>query len=45
VKKSNGDTLEYQKILEEAIRPALNDIVCVWQGEQELQQQQQQQSN
>jgi serine/threonine protein kinase len=45
VKKSNGDTLEYQKILEEAIRPALNDIVCVWQGEQELQQQQQQQQS
>ncbi|KAI5434909.1 CBL-interacting serine/threonine-protein kinase 10, variant 2 [Lathyrus oleraceus] len=33
VKKSNGDTLEYQKILNEKIRPALQDIVWVWQGE------------
>lgn len=46
VKKSNGDTLEYQQMLTENIRPALKDIVWVWQGEQqqqlpELQQQQQ----
>ncbi|XP_058747975.1 CBL-interacting serine/threonine-protein kinase 10-like [Vicia villosa] len=33
VKKSNGDTLEYQKILNEKIRPALQDIVWVWQDE------------
>ncbi|CAL5189791.1 unnamed protein product [Lathyrus oleraceus] len=33
VKKSNGDTLEYQKILNEKIRPSLQDIVWVWQGE------------
>ncbi|WJX58446.1 CBL-interacting serine/threonine-protein kinase 10 [Trifolium repens] len=33
VKKSNGDTLEYQKILNDDIRPALQDIVWVWQGE------------
>jgi len=47
VKKSNGDTLEYQQMLRENIRPALKDIVWVWQGEQqqqlpELQLQQQQ---
>lgn len=40
MKKSNGDTLEYQKILEEDIRPALQDIVWVWRGEHEQQQQQ-----
>ena len=33
LKKSSGDTLEYQKILED-LRPALKDIVGVWQGEQ-----------
>ncbi|KAL2317382.1 hypothetical protein Fmac_031258 [Flemingia macrophylla] len=49
VKKSNGDTLEYEKILKEDIRPALKDIVWVWQGDQQeqlqqLEQQQQQQS-
>jgi len=48
VKKSNGDTLEYQKILNDNIRPALQDIVWVWQGEvqeqpQQLEQQQQSQ--
>ncbi|KAK7311166.1 hypothetical protein RJT34_09121 [Clitoria ternatea] len=37
MKKSYGDTLEYQKILNEDIRPALKDIVCVWQGEQQQQ--------
>ncbi|XP_061364846.1 CBL-interacting serine/threonine-protein kinase 10-like [Gastrolobium bilobum] len=37
VKKSNGDTLEYQKILKEDIRPALQDIVWVWQSDQQLQ--------
>ncbi|OAY24140.1 CBL-interacting serine/threonine-protein kinase 10 [Manihot esculenta] len=43
VKKSNGDTMEYQKILKEDIKPALQDIVSAWQGEQLLQPQQQQQ--
>lgn len=50
MKKSNGDTLEYKKLLKDDIRPALQDIVWVWQGEQqqplqqqlELQQQQDQ---
>jgi hypothetical protein len=41
LKKTNGDTLEYQKMLNEDIRPALKDIVWLWQGEQEQQQQQQ----
>ncbi|KAK7385614.1 hypothetical protein VNO78_31346 [Psophocarpus tetragonolobus] len=50
VKKSNGDTLEYDKILKEDIRPALKDIVWVWQGDQQeqsqqLEQQQQQDSH
>ncbi|EEF41553.1 CBL-interacting protein kinase 2 [Ricinus communis] len=43
VKKSGGDTLEYLHILEEGLRPALKDIVWVWQGEQQQQQQQEQQ--
>ncbi|GKV04363.1 hypothetical protein SLEP1_g16523 [Rubroshorea leprosula] len=33
VKKSNGDTLEYQKVMKEDIRPALKDIVWSWQVE------------
>ncbi|KAE8702909.1 CBL-interacting protein kinase 5 [Hibiscus syriacus] len=33
VKKSNGDTLEYQKVMKQDIRPALSDIVWAWQGE------------
>uniref|UniRef100_A0A2P2J9M3 non-specific serine/threonine protein kinase n=1 Tax=Rhizophora mucronata TaxID=61149 RepID=A0A2P2J9M3_RHIMU len=37
IKKSNGDSLEYQKMLNEDIRPALQDIVWVWQGQQEQQ--------
>ncbi|KAG7534706.1 Protein kinase domain [Arabidopsis thaliana x Arabidopsis arenosa] len=50
VKKSNGDTLEYQKLVAEDLRPALSDIVWVWQDEkdepasqQETEQQEQQQ--
>ena len=34
LKKSNGDTVEYQKLLKHGIRPALKDIVWTWQGEQ-----------
>ncbi|XP_050218026.1 CBL-interacting serine/threonine-protein kinase 10 [Mercurialis annua] len=37
VRKCNGDSLEYQKILKEDIQPALNDIVLVWQGDQQHQ--------
>ncbi|KAG1338127.1 CBL-interacting protein kinase 18 [Cocos nucifera] len=33
LKKSNGDTLEYQKVLKEDMRPALTDIVWAWQGD------------
>lgn len=34
LKKARGDTMEYQKAMKEDIRPALEDIVWVWQGEQ-----------
>ncbi|URD86533.1 CBL-interacting protein kinase [Musa troglodytarum] len=34
IKKTNGDTLEYQKTWKQDIRPALKDIVWAWQGEQ-----------
>lgn len=33
MKKSNGDTLEYQKVLKQEIQPALKDIVWAWQGD------------
>ena len=36
IKKSNGDTLEYQKLWKEDMRPALKDIVWAWQGDQPL---------
>lgn len=38
LKMSNGDTLEYQTMLRDGIRPALHEIVWVWQGEQQHQQ-------
>ncbi|CAI9761903.1 unnamed protein product [Fraxinus pennsylvanica] len=43
MKKSNGDTLEYQKMMKQDIRPSLKDIVWTWQGDhpQPLQQQEQ----
>lgn len=41
IKKSNGDTLEFQKMLKEDMRPALQDIVWVWQGDQQQPLQQQ----
>ncbi|XP_057969194.1 CBL-interacting protein kinase 2-like [Malania oleifera] len=44
MKKSSGDTLEYQKIIKEDIRPALQDIVWDWQGDHQQQQQEQQES-
>lgn len=40
VKKSNGDTLEYQKVLNEGLRPGLQDIVWTWQPEEQPPQQQ-----
>ncbi|CAA0836216.1 CBL-interacting serine/threonine-protein kinase 10 [Striga hermonthica] len=33
MRKSNGDTLEYQKVMKEEIRPCLKDIVWTWQGD------------
>ncbi|KAK6163831.1 hypothetical protein DH2020_000695 [Rehmannia glutinosa] len=44
VKKTNGDTLEYQKMFDEGIRPGLQDIVWAWQGEPQPPQQQNEQS-
>lgn len=38
VKKSDGDTLEYQQILNEGLRPGLQDIVWTWQEDQQPQQ-------
>ncbi|KAG8079322.1 hypothetical protein GUJ93_ZPchr0007g6079 [Zizania palustris] len=31
LKKTNGDTLEYRKVLNQEMRPALKDIVWAWQ--------------
>ncbi|KAJ8535629.1 hypothetical protein K7X08_023349 [Anisodus acutangulus] len=45
VKKSNGDTLEYQQILNECLRPGLQDIVWTWQDDQQPQQSQDEQPN
>ncbi|XP_020252833.1 CBL-interacting protein kinase 2-like [Asparagus officinalis] len=42
LKMTNGDTLEYQKMLDEDLRPALKDIVWAWQGDQHYLQEQQQ---
>ncbi|XP_047980423.1 CBL-interacting protein kinase 2-like [Salvia hispanica] len=33
MKKANGDTLEYEKLVKKEIRPSLKDIVWTWQGE------------
>ncbi|KAJ6839305.1 CBL-interacting protein kinase 2-like [Iris pallida] len=35
IKKTSGDTLEYQKMWKQAMRPALKDIVWAWQGDQQ----------
>ncbi|KAL1549072.1 CBL-interacting protein kinase [Salvia divinorum] len=34
MKKANGDTLEFQKLVKKEIRPSLKDIVWTWQGEE-----------
>lgn len=39
LKKTNGDTLEYQRVFNQEMRPALKDIVWAWQGEPQPQQQ------
>ncbi|XP_047323893.1 CBL-interacting protein kinase 2-like [Impatiens glandulifera] len=33
MKKSNGDSLEYRKVMNEDIRPALKDVIWTWQGD------------
>ncbi|XP_062179261.1 LOW QUALITY PROTEIN: CBL-interacting protein kinase 28-like [Phragmites australis] len=33
LKKTNGDTLEYQKLMKDGIRPSLKDIMWAWQGD------------
>jgi 5'-AMP-activated protein kinase catalytic alpha subunit len=35
LKKTNGDTLEYQKLMKDSIRPSLKDIVWAWQGDRQ----------
>jgi 5'-AMP-activated protein kinase catalytic alpha subunit len=35
LKKTNGDTMEYQKLIKDDIRPSLKDIVWAWQGDQQ----------
>lgn len=35
VKKCNGDTLEYHKVVNEGLRPGLQDIVWTWQPEEQ----------
>ncbi|KAK9132151.1 hypothetical protein Scep_011679 [Stephania cephalantha] len=34
VKKSSGDTLEYQQFCNQGLKPSLKDIVLSWQGEE-----------
>ncbi|KAL8549013.1 hypothetical protein ACS0TY_008045 [Phlomoides rotata] len=43
VKKTSGDTLEYQKVFDEGIRPGLQDIVWAWRDEPQAPQPNQQQ--
>jgi len=33
MKQTSGDSLEYQKLFEQDIRPALKDIVWAWHGD------------
>ncbi|XP_073311652.1 CBL-interacting protein kinase 2-like [Primulina huaijiensis] len=40
MKKTNGDTLEFQKMMKQDVRPSLKDIVWTWQGDQLLADQQ-----
>ncbi|KAJ1273794.1 hypothetical protein BS78_05G012000 [Paspalum vaginatum] len=39
IKQTSGDSLEYQKLFEEDIRPALKDIVWAWHGDGQQQKQ------
>ncbi|XP_075485872.1 CBL-interacting protein kinase 2-like [Primulina tabacum] len=36
MKKTNGDTLEFQKMMKQDVRPSLKDIVWTWQSDQPL---------
>ncbi|KAL3633373.1 CBL-interacting protein kinase 2 [Castilleja foliolosa] len=38
MKKLNGDTFEYQKLMKKEIRPSLKDIVWAWQGDEPMSQ-------
>ncbi|GJM88282.1 hypothetical protein PR202_ga04327 [Eleusine coracana subsp. coracana] len=38
IKKNNGDTLEYENLWKQDMKPALKDIVWAWQGERQDQQ-------
>nr|ACQ83509.1 CBL-interacting protein kinase 15 [Sorghum bicolor] len=33
IKKNNGDTIEYENLFKQEMKPALKDIVWAWQGE------------
>ncbi|XP_066363368.1 CBL-interacting protein kinase 18-like [Miscanthus floridulus] len=35
IKKSNGDTIEYENLFKQDMKPALKDIVWAWQGERQ----------
>lgn len=35
IKKNNGDTLEYENLFKQDMKPALKDIVWAWQGERQ----------
>lgn len=37
MKRSNGNTFEYQKLLKDGMQPALKDIVWAWQGDSQIQ--------
>ena len=39
LKKCGGDTLEYQRMVKQEMRPALKDIIWTWQGEPEAESQ------
>ncbi|KAG2648653.1 CBL-interacting protein kinase 26-like [Panicum virgatum] len=40
LKKTNGDTIEYQKLVKDEIRPALKDMVWAWQSDRHRQHEQ-----
>ncbi|KAL6888474.1 hypothetical protein ACP4OV_009500 [Aristida adscensionis] len=40
LKKTNGDTIEYQKLVKDEIRPALKDMVWAWESDRYQQPQQ-----